>query len=636
MKELLSLKDCKIEVLERIAEQLQLSFEKTLKNDSYKGSILGIKEQCKRLMCRAQEWKSKAFLVIVVGPVKSGKSTFVNLLAHEKVSPTHFLECTVRPSIISKKKDENAKSSITPFVTEGNPTMEHVDTIIDYVKGLEFADLGEIEKEDPCDLTDENLERKVSYRIGLEESEKGKVALTSITAQGGDFLQDNIFLIDMPGFDGVLANLDKPFYEAIVNRADLVVFVQSSNSAINKISEKFCELICKRNGSIPIYFIHNYFDSAYWHTEGEKKKVTEGHIKKALEFFQEQNMIVKEENCKCINLGKVTDARDKAFRKDGNRCISGYAEMLDSADELFSKMEQELYNKISSTQNRMRLQNCISRTVVEAEILRDLLNERIKYLQGLDEEYNRISALFDELKRKITRIDTTSFLGLEAKDARLNDKLKDIKKLFCENINYKAKYNTDSTRAKGRELIRMYRDATKSFIDSHFNPSSTQQAIQREYNSTFLLAIPSELKKYDSLLDTIQLAEKTIELDYSSIEKEYDVEVRIEKWWFFTRRGERVVECMTNIEHALFGLSLEEPLGFIPEEFYPVLLKNIEVWVKGIADAYYKNCKDKIDKTKDEVLKAVIVNEQEYKNEISEIKKLAEGVNKILNSINIK
>lgn len=36
----------------------------------------------------------------------------------------------------------------------------------------------------------------------------------------------------MPGFDGVQANLDKAFYEAIVNRADLVVFVQSSNSAI--------------------------------------------------------------------------------------------------------------------------------------------------------------------------------------------------------------------------------------------------------------------------------------------------------------------------------------------------------------------------------------------------------------------
>ena len=629
----ISFKDCSIETLGIIAKQLQSSFETALGSDSYSDSISGIKEQCKRLLCRSQEWKSKAFMIIVVGPVKSGKSTFVNLLAHEKVSPTHFLECTVRPSIISKKKDKNEDSLITPFITDGAPTMEHVDAIIDYIKELDFADLGKIKKESPCLLTSENLDRKVSYRIGLENTENEKVVLTSITPKGGEFLQNNIFLIDMPGFDGVLANLDKPFYEAIVNRADLVVFVQSSNSAINKISEKFCELIRNRNGSIPIYFIHNYFDSAYWHTEGEKKKVTEGHINKALEFFEEQKLIVLPENCKCINLGKVTDARDRIFSNDPQKFLSNYQEMLISEETLFSKMEHELYERISTTQNRTRLKNCISRTILEAEVLRDLLGNRLKVLQDSKQEYDIISALFEDLKRNIQPIDTTLILDLDANGTMLMGKLKDIKKQFCENINYEAKYNTDNVRAKGRELIRMYRDTTRAFIDNQFNSSSVQQSIQIKSNSKFLSVIPSELKKYNNIFESVQLSEEKIEFDYSSIENEYDIEGRIEKWYLKTRKGGDVVESMTDIEHALFGLSVDNPCGFIPQIFYPTLVEVIEAWIKKIANKYYESFIRKIDSTLSEVQNSIIENVSKHEEETNKIKGLIDKINNILNSI---
>ena len=70
-------------------------------------SVRGIKDLeavCKstqKLNNRVSEFDGGSFLILVVGPVKSGKSTLVNLIAHAHVSPTHFLECTVRPSIIS-------------------------------------------------------------------------------------------------------------------------------------------------------------------------------------------------------------------------------------------------------------------------------------------------------------------------------------------------------------------------------------------------------------------------------------------------------------------------------------------------------------------------------------------------------
>ena len=59
-----------------------------------------LQHHVRQLENRSKEYQNPSFVVLVVGPVKSGKSTFVNLVAKNYVSPTHFLECTVRPSII--------------------------------------------------------------------------------------------------------------------------------------------------------------------------------------------------------------------------------------------------------------------------------------------------------------------------------------------------------------------------------------------------------------------------------------------------------------------------------------------------------------------------------------------------------
>ena len=81
-------------------------------------SVRGIKDLeavCKstqKLNNRVSEFDGGSFLILVVGPVKSGKSTLVNLIAHAHVSPTHFLECTVRPSIISKGQGQAKSGSL--------------------------------------------------------------------------------------------------------------------------------------------------------------------------------------------------------------------------------------------------------------------------------------------------------------------------------------------------------------------------------------------------------------------------------------------------------------------------------------------------------------------------------------------
>ena len=188
-------------------------------------------------------------------------------------------------------------------------------------------------------------------------------------------------------------------------------------------------------------------------------------------------------------------------------------------------------------------------------------------------------------------------------------------------------------RAKGRELIRIYRDTTRAFIDNQFNSSSVQQSIQIKSNSKFLSVIPSELKKYNNIFESVQLSEEKIEFDYSSIENEYDIEGRIEKWYLKTRKGGDVVESMTDIEYALFGLSVDNPCGFIPQIFYPTLVEVIEAWIKKIANKYYESFIRKIDSTLSEVQNSIIENVSKHEEETNKIKGLIDKINNILNSI---
>lgn len=619
-----------IDALTAIADQLQDAVGDILNSTESVGLPADISDQCKRLLCRSQEWRSKAFFVIVVGPVKSGKSTFVNLLAHEKVSPTHFLECTVRPSIISRKSDESKYSLITPFLTEGDPSIEHVDTIIDYIKGLPYADLSNVKKENPCVLNDANLDK---IHSALVLTGKSKIALTAITAKGGRFLQDDIYMIDMPGFDGVMANLNASFYKAIVDRADLVVFVQSSNSAINKISEDFCKMIMERNDSVPIYFVHNYFDSAYWHTKEERDRVTDGHITKAMEFFHEHKFSVNSEDIFRINLGKVTDARDSSFLGDSTKFLSEYRDALMKEEECFVQLEHKLHEKISSSQNKMRLLNCINRTMRETELLEGMLSKRKNELYLINKEYYRISGLFDNLINKTKRIEPNDIFNISDTFPQLIVLLADIRQSYCNDIGYGQKYNTDSTRKKARELIHNYRETTESYVNNVFNPKAIQLSVPLKYNTSLIQNIPDELKKFNILYETVCMEQEPIEINYLLINDVYDVERNIPRLVLRTRRGAEVVGHMTDIENALFGLSTENPCGYIPLHFFETLKKEIEEWLGNISNKCCQATINKIEKAKTNALLEIIPDLASHEKEMKQIECLLEGISEITNKI---
>lgn len=349
-----------------------------------------ISKEVRRLSSRAKEYEHGAFIAIVVGPAKSGKSTLVNLIAGAFVSPTNFLECTVRPSIISRKgNDEN--SEITCYTSDnGEDKIEKIDSIIDCIRGLENeTDLQDIRIE-KFPLTPELIRTKVE--LGLEESLTSDTLVTSIKTPGGNLLQDNIFLIDMPGFDGAYKNIDDPTYDVIAQRADLIIFVQSSNAAFSKVSKDFLNTLFTSNKDVPVCLIHNQFDASWWKSKEEKDKQTDSQRKFAFNEIRKSGFNIADENCYTLNLGAVQDFRSGKY--PGNK-------MMDDEVQKFSIAEKELYERIVNRKDAIRLDNCVRRTFQQARRLVELIDSEISKRKAIIVEYQRVRDLFHSIDDRV-------------------------------------------------------------------------------------------------------------------------------------------------------------------------------------------------------------------------------------------
>lgn len=342
--------------------------------------------QLTKTVNRSREYENGTFIVLVVGPVKSGKSTLVNLIAREYVSPTHFLECTVRPSIISERQNEE-KCKITVFTSEeSKERVELIDAIIDFIRGIEKEDsLNNINKVE-YDLTQENIEEKVE--LGLKDSLTSETLVTSITTPGGKLMKQNVFIVDMPGFDGEYANIDDPVYDTIAQRADLLIFVQSSNSAISKVSEQFLKKLSENNHDVPVCLIHNVFDSSWWHTEEERSADILEQKEFAIKEIRKLGFNIEEEQCFSINLGKVKDGLRQAYEEPS----------LQNEVAEYERIEEVLYDRIINRRDTMRLLVCLSRTNQQLKRTIEAVEKTLEDCSRLSERYAQVLSDFEKIK----------------------------------------------------------------------------------------------------------------------------------------------------------------------------------------------------------------------------------------------
>ena len=350
------------------------------------GDISIVRVQLAKTENRSKEYENGTFIVLVVGPVKSGKSTLVNLIANAYVSPTHFLECTVRPSIISQRRgDEDCQISV--FTSEDtSDRIEQIDAIIDCIRGIESEESLENIHKGVFDLTQENIKQKVE--LGLKDSLSSETLVTSITTPGGRLMKQDVFIVDMPGFDGEYANIDNPVYDTIAQRADLIIFVQSSNSAISKVSGQFLKKLAENNQDVPVCLIHNVFDSSWWRSSEERVTATQKQKEFAINEIRKQGFRIEEEQCFSINLGKVEDSRKQEYSE---------IPALASEAKEYDRIEGILYDRVINRRDTMRLNVCLSRTRQQLDKTVISIDDELTRRRQLVERYEQVIGEFSKI-----------------------------------------------------------------------------------------------------------------------------------------------------------------------------------------------------------------------------------------------
>lgn len=468
---------------------------------------------------RSKEYHHPSFVVLVVGPVKSGKSTFVNLVAKNYVSPTHFLECTVRPSIISKK---NCEESYLEVYESCDPTRksEQMDDILDFLNGLiekhEIKDVKVKQRE----FSRANIDKYV--KRSMVEVQGDEILLTAIHTEGGKLLQDNVLLFDMAGFDGANVNFESPAYKAIVQRADLIIFVQSSNSAISKVSSEFFNLLKKTNNSVPVCLVHNVFEAAYWRTDAQKRQDIEIQKEHAIDVIRDTYKLTLEaNNAFNLNLGKVNDLREKNYE------VKDEATLVEEAAK-FEKAEEEMY-RLFERRECIRLKNCITRTKIHKEKLLGAINSLQRERDQLREEYEAVERNFEGLKK------TENDMSLTIGGAVLFNELTNLVEREYNRVKEfdvtAHKYKTDEARMIVHKFLDNVRNEMNEYLHSKLNEAYS--SMRRSVELHEWLATINNTVLEDGIVDVtglnINLGGRNITYD---LETMVENKVKQKRFWF--------------------------------------------------------------------------------------------------------
>ena len=353
-----------------------------------------LKRSIELLRLRVEQDGTRTVFVLIVGPLKSGKSTFVNLLADAVVSPMNHVECTMKPTFVVKSSDGTGR--ILAVNNDGNSTPNQIiENLINRIRNVEsITELIEDATIDEVELNENNL---------IEQNLNEASVMNIVCSGGGTLLAENVYLVDMPGLDGAVANMQNIPYEDVAREVDSVIFVQSSGS-INETSVNFLNRLSSVNGNIPVYLVHNFFDSAYWKTEEEKNAIRDSQVNNAVQELNNHNFLVDADNVFKINLGKVYDYK---FRNEDINFDKWNNDDFESECSDFHNIQTIIHERLTNS-TRLRYKNHIGRIWRQIEEIKRIIKEKIEIVKRYDEYKKEIDnqdyAVADMVKKVTAEI----------------------------------------------------------------------------------------------------------------------------------------------------------------------------------------------------------------------------------------
>lgn len=596
-------------LMTRQAEALQQELEALSRRHASVKGIGEVYASLRKIAGRAKEYADRSFVILVAGPVKSGKSTFVNLVANAFVSPTHFLECTVRPSIISST-DDPQKEVITAYRSKApERSVEQVDAIIDSLRGLiKPEEVPEVMTES-WPLTEQNIDEHVA--LDLSDMDKDGTLMTTIKTPGGKLLTNGVYLIDMPGFDGSRANLDSPLYKTIAARADLIILVQSSNSAITKVSDDFFRLLKENNRNVPVCLLHNVFDAAHWRDEDIKTAAVKEQLEYAVARIKEKGFNLDAKNAYVVNLGMVWDWRRRTYSSDEND--------LAGASEAFGKVEKEMYEVLISQRDSIRVRNVVGRTLQQIEELMARNEARLSQMDAVTARCEEIKKAFDALKGRAVpvkddvnvdyfamRNEITGIYTLAKRSLSGRYSTKETREIV-------ARFIADCAKAMGKKVNEALR-----FLDSQVNGEAVM---------LWKSDIADVLRRsgVDEPLPTMSMN------DFPPMEPELDMLYpdKIVPWNLFRYSVNKVNEFLAHVYYFLVGKDDATDVGYISFMLPEVVEKEAKEHKDKVLERIEGTYGRFVERKRREALAKLIADPKEWKAERDGLEALQQDLAKI-------
>jgi GTPase Era involved in 16S rRNA processing len=572
---------------------------------------------------RAHEYENGTFIVLVVGPVKSGKSTLVNLIANAYVSPTHFLECTVRPSIISQRR-EGEDCRITVYTTEDSRRrVEQIDSVIDSIRGIENGEQLQDVVKSEFELTPENIKDKVE--LGLQESLSAETLVTSITTPGGRLMKQDVFIIDMPGFDGEYANIDDPVYDTIAQRADLIVFVQSSNSAISKVSGQFLKKLHENNKDVPVSLIHNVFDSAHWRDDAERRQTVEEQKQFALGEIRRLGFKIDAEQCFSINLGKVEDSRNAKYADDAD---------LRSEAQAFDEIENYLHDRVISNRDVMRLSVCLGRTQQQLQKLSATITEELGKNAALLQQYNEAAQAFEALRNEplMSGTDMVPLVNPNVPrtvvEGECQSRISQIQPRLHRSDSEARTIVTDFVRATERLLAAQFPEILHIAQTESEMYLQCRQRLSEIDHATLQCGMPSNPIVPERI--TLQQPNDINLMDGIDLTMIVPHKLLIPGVRWMGHSSEDLVSYLNAAKNRLVGTNnSDSERGYIETTALPQILQRISEDNKRVRDQYRSICDDYLQSNRQRVLSAIIPDLDAFNRQTAALEKLRNDINNI-------
>lgn len=349
------------------------------------------------------EFDALLFFAVCFGMLKSGKSTLVNLFAgRPEVSPTRFgLDTTLRPCLIlAGAVDQISIFDIKDFSKRGADSdfeRKCFHAVIDHLRGI-INEANLLAKHSVSVKKHRFSSDAIFKALCTKEGLNGENPLITVVHLNGssDLLKHDVAILDVPGIDSNQSNIEN--YISLLDRCDLLLFIQSTVSALNHEATTLLQGLVERSKNSPIWLIQNRFQAQSWRNqnkldEQDTKLVEITKRELASDLRVESKHILAHQ----VNLGKAYDARlnrgDLSEESDAARLLS---------ESRFPEVEKELIDRITESRLDIQLSNCLNqfdRSIKSGrEDLKELELWLGKQVVALFEFRNKFDKLFKQIE----------------------------------------------------------------------------------------------------------------------------------------------------------------------------------------------------------------------------------------------